>query len=302
MGRRAITHELYLELVKAFSQYPRQWVKVAEIVGVHKQTARKAWDEGWPEYEWGRPIGRLLEIDQREARAAVIEAREKIAKERAEEYASKELQALHDAEVEAKKKAIEAQLEIEKIKLDAVKSVVEQVQAIRLARSNLSGLSAVHQRIIVALYKQAARIEREIAQDKEMSIATYLKRVTQAGRAMKTILQALREAQEAEALLTGRPTQIIEERSTGGNSEGGEMTPEQAEEILKRAASVVHSREASMGRIDVNFYEAEAETPKAIAAPVEEFEAEPEPAKDAEVIPLKRAPSHTTDDSEDQED
>lgn len=67
--RTRLTKDVHDALVAAFRLHPGQIGKVARLAGVHKRTAKKAWEQGLP-YDWGRtPIREVIEGEQRQARA-----------------------------------------------------------------------------------------------------------------------------------------------------------------------------------------------------------------------------------------
>lgn len=75
-------------MLSAFREFPGRFSIVATKCHTDPRTAKKAWEEGWQQFEGGRSMSKLIELERVEARAAIrreeLQAAETAAKSRKE--------------------------------------------------------------------------------------------------------------------------------------------------------------------------------------------------------------------------
>lgn len=84
--RSVVTREFYDSLVIAYRETPGNASQAARRAFCERRMAKRAWETGWPQYPWARPIRQVLELEQvsaqAAARAAVIKAQDAVEEER----------------------------------------------------------------------------------------------------------------------------------------------------------------------------------------------------------------------------
>lgn len=63
-GRRPITPELYERMLKAFREEPGNASYAARFAGCERRMTKRAWEKGWPQHGWAKPIRHVLEEER----------------------------------------------------------------------------------------------------------------------------------------------------------------------------------------------------------------------------------------------
>lgn len=214
MARNAITSDFFERLVEAFREAPGNVQRASKYVKCDRRTARRGWNEGWPDRAFP-PISQIL-AEEREATAA------RLANERKEELASLKAASKLTAPATA---ALAAK--------DAVDSRTIDTQVVRGARSNALGLLAVTQRMLKGAVKFGSRLESEIgdAQLKPREMVSLLKEISSIARSAN---ETAKIAIAMERQLLGEPDRVIRHEFIPMSVEEATREIEMASRSLKR--------------------------------------------------------------------
>lgn len=210
MGKRAITPELFNDLVRAFRLQPGIYGAAARACGCAHRTAKKSWLLGFPEtasHPKYPPIIELLKDEKKQvaALAAMDEGEQAIA-QRAE--IMDEMQARLAGEIEA-----------EASRAYAIQTKLEEVRMIGTTRgmitSHATSLNSLAEASELIASRLAASI-REFAMDEAKPLVFASKEYNQAYRALRGVAMTSRDIStavktiiEAERLHMGEATQIV---------------------------------------------------------------------------------------------
>lgn len=213
MGKRAITPELFNDLIRAYRLQPGIYGAAARACGCAHRTAKKAWLNGFPktashpEYP---PIEQLLKDEQKQV-AAMAHLDEN-------ESALLQRQEIAD-EMRAK---IDGDLEQEASKAYAIQVKLEEVRMIGTTRgmitSHAQSLNTLAEASELLSSRLGAAI-RDFAMNEEEPLVFASKEYNQAYRAFRGVAMTARDIStavktilEAERLHMGEATSIIEHR------------------------------------------------------------------------------------------
>lgn len=196
MGRRAITQEVYENIVRAFHEVDKhgtaavpEYTHAARLAGVDRKTAERAWSVGWPKK--GMPSVQSVMVEEQLAARARLQA----------EHATKIAQQQRERE-EARKQAVEAR--------------AQEGQVVQLARtSSLQALAISNQllggaRKLAGIVRTTLEAEATKPPTEQMSARALLDLMGRVTSMSESINRAAHAAMTMERLHLGQPTQIIE--------------------------------------------------------------------------------------------
>ncbi len=206
MGKRAITPELYNDLIRAFRLQPGIYGAAARACGCCHKTAKKAWHKGWEDKGF-LPIAKILENEKAQVRTQVALMEGEVALENRAEI-MQEMAA-----------SIDGHLEAEASKVYALKVKMEELAMLGNARglvtANLQSLRSMAEASELLASRLGASI-REFAMDESEPLVFGTPEYNRAQRAFRGIAMSAREITtavkttlEAERLHMGEPTEII---------------------------------------------------------------------------------------------
>lgn len=230
MGRRAITAELFNELVRAFRLQPGIYGAAARATGTAHKTAKRAWLKGWESK--GFPAIKDIMTEERQAVRAMA------ALEETEEGLAQKREILKEFQDE-----LHGHLELEASKMHAMQVKMEELQMLGLARKNLN--SSLQSMLSLAepaelLASRLGAAIRDFATSTDNALVFGTKEYTQAHRAFRGVAMGLRDITtavkttlEAERLHMGEPTEII------GHKDLDEMSVEDLMAEIEQADSAI---------------------------------------------------------------
>lgn len=232
MSARALPDEALQKLLESFRAAPGNVGHAAKASGVHRDTARRAWEFGFPKRRgWERPMADLVREEQELARARMQELEAEIqvlaANEEARRRATAKMQAANDAAA----------------------TRVEEGKMIRVAREAaarmLGGLNDLASSMPMLSAKIAESIETFVTQQQTLDLG----QIQALLNVYKVLTAGIRQANEAahaalqmERLLLGEPTAII------GHAHLMDVTQEEAEARIERARKAMERAKAA-GRV-----------------------------------------------------
>lgn len=223
MPRRAITPEIFNDLVRAFRLQPGVYGAAARACGVDHRTAKKAWLQGW-ENKGFPPIKDLLKDEKKQVAAlAAIEE--------------------NAGALEQVKRRLDSEIEAEASREYAIKVKMEEVHMIGTTR----GMVTSHAQSLLTMAEAsellAARLGasiREFAMDESEPLVYGSPEYNKAYKAFRGVAMASRDIAtavkttlEAERLHMGEPTEII------GHKDLDDMTIEELMQEIEEGDSAV---------------------------------------------------------------
>lgn len=223
-GGKRVTLAQWEALLTAYRKIPRGHKHAARAAGLGVETAEKAWHHGFRYAEWGKvPVKKILEVEQRDARAIV--------QERYAHDAANRLHAELERERQAAEQAAEARAD-EGMNLQLGRKATKQMLATQVAlipglrmlaervNESLMVLMGEGQRLTLAQIKEAlGLVEKSAVTIRHLSAATETlieaermhmgepgKRVGVVVMSKDDALEEIRRAQRALADFTGVDT------------------------------------------------------------------------------------------------
>lgn len=238
-GARKITKEKYQALLAAFREHGDNFKAVAEEVGVHWSTAKKAWTEGWSSQKskpWALPIEQVIAKEQVEARAALARERQSL---------------VEDHRIARQKSLQEA---IEHAFDDLVDSRSKQGKVIRGARDNSLAALIITQKLLRAAMPLADKIVKQL-ESEQLNVFERMRLLRQLGRFSHDAIEMAQAVEEMEAKALGEPEKLLEVQHTFS------MDPSEARATLGELADVLGLYEKGTidDVIDVTWDESESE-------------------------------------------
>lgn len=195
MGRRAITPDYYDSIVDAFREDPGNYSAAAKRAGIGRNTAKRAWNDGWPDKGFP-PVEKTLELEQLEAR------KDRAAADEARIDELREDQTVTDAAIRAKARR------------DAIRARGEEGRMVKAARVSAINLLESAQKITASINDIAPKVAQAV-REIELEGAT-VKEIDAIGRILWRLSISTRAGAatawnilQAERLLLGQPTDII---------------------------------------------------------------------------------------------
>lgn len=216
-GKRSITREKYDALLDAFRRHGENFKAVAEDVGVHWQTAKRAWAKGWHEQKskpWALPINGVIAKEQIEARAALAREKDLLVNDH------------RIARQDQLREAIEAGF------TDLVDSRSKQGKVIRAARDNSIAALIVSQKLLKAAIPLADQIVAQLT-DPALTVFERMRLMRQIVRFGSDAVEIAQIADEMERRALGEPDSILQVQH------GINMSLDEAKETLAEVAEVL---------------------------------------------------------------
>lgn len=245
MGKsNVITTEAAEALLGSFRASPGRWLSAARASGVHRKTAKKAWESGLstcPDPKYHRPFQQIIAEEQVAARAQLAEQQER----------TTELTAQHEAKRQeaTRTRAID----------DLTTERVQETQLVRMARGStmqvLANVAQLAQGLTALGGKVRAALEATAASPEELT----LRDATQVVGLIKSMATALRQCNDAgqkvmemTRLLVGEPTSII------GHKHLKDVSVEEARRRIDASARAMRRLDdAGIEMVDGNAHEAD---------------------------------------------
>lgn len=212
VGKRAMTPELFNDLIRAFRLQPGIYSAAARASGCAHKTAKKAWLVGFPPKGF-KPIKELMETERSQIAAHVALAE------------GEEAMEARKAIVEEMQEGIDGKLEQEASKVYAMGVKVEEARMLGLTRglitSNVESLRALAGASEGLSTKLAESIKTFIESEDDLVFGTP--EYNRAQRAFRGVAMAARDIStavkttiEAERLHVGEPTEIVGHKDLDG--------------------------------------------------------------------------------------
>lgn len=216
-GRKPITREMYARMMAAYREAPGNYDACARNAKVHRDTAKKAWLEGWPldRYPFAVPLGPVIKREMEDARALLLELNRNVS-------------------LEDRLKQIENE---KKARAHAVKSRADEGQLLELGRANVMGTLAALANLQPVIFRMTAKLKDQLEAEVlrgDLKPENAMKILRDAGSVVRMASAGITELMEAERLYLGEPGKIIGVQI---------QSRDQAMETLKRVASIVKRAE-----------------------------------------------------------
>lgn len=242
MGKRAITPELFNDLVRAFRLQPGIFGAAARACGCCHKTAKKAWLTGWPEKKYP-PIEGLLKDEKKQvaAMATLDESEEALAQR---EKMMGEMREKLDGDIEAEaSKQYSMQVKLEEVRMIGVTR--------NMVTSHAESLNTLAEASELIAGRLGAAI-RDFAMDESKPLVFASKEYNQAYRAFRGVAMTARDIStavktilEAERLHMGEATQIV------GHKDLDDLSIEELmEEIAESDQALVDARRRGLVALD----------------------------------------------------
>ncbi len=224
-GPRADRVNVYQRLLEAFREYPGQTKVVAALVGTARETAKRAWEKGWPATASKPALPPIKDsiADENLATRAVLY--EKDAKDLASQRARKLLEdaaaqsrlmtekakneaaaTLAAAEKQAKDRMAEI---LRKAKLDSAQAIADRAQMLNLGRKSAIAAVALPALVLQDVQEIAKLISKAIKEGQFKSPNQAIAAGHMLTRMVESSERALHNFIQAENLDAGRPTDIL---------------------------------------------------------------------------------------------
>lgn len=179
MAHRPHTAAFYDALLRAFRETPGDFTEAAKAAACDRRTARVAWEFGWRETQWAKPIKDLLDEEK-------IAARAELATATAAGYVPTS--------------------DREKARQDAIQTRAETARVIRSTRGNALGVMALTSKVLAGCVPLADQVRRQLEMLKEngeVDIKTVLNIVKVGAYITSVAGNAAKLAQEMERIELG---------------------------------------------------------------------------------------------------
>jgi hypothetical protein len=202
-GRRPITVEIYNKLLASYRQEPGNHHSAGTHAGVFWRTAKKGWEEGWPNYPWAsRPIREAIAEEQALARQRLAE-QEKVR----DEIAKREMET---ALRRAAELSIQPQADRNRVREDSIEARKVEGQIVRIARDNVLQMLGMTGEAITAFRPLLSRLQAALlAPDLEVTPGGVVKLMRELAATMKAAAESADMVAKMERLILGEPTEIM---------------------------------------------------------------------------------------------
>jgi len=194
-GKSKISEDEYRALVAFFRDNPGATKKAAVECKVSYNTARRAWNDGWPKRKWD-PISVVVAEEAIAARAAI-----------------------HDAHIEKQRDQHAAELErgyeeAEKARQQVIVARRQEGEMVRGERANILALMGVTGRVLRGALAMAPKLEVQIRTGKDvdgkpLTVRDQIDLLWKIARSVKLGGEAAHQIVQTERLLLGEPTEIL---------------------------------------------------------------------------------------------
>lgn len=224
---RVLSEEKWSLLVESFVTTVGNYSQAAKLAGVDHKTARKAWNEGYPQ-QGKRPIKELVEEIQHRARAATADA---------------EVRALEKVAADSATRRAE---DAEKARRSVIETRREEANIVRGERANVMGLIAFTGVIMGAAMERAQVIAKAIqsgidpVSNEKLTLRDQISILRELAKLVRSAGESAMDVVKVERLLLGEPTEIVK---TKIDVEGLENAIAEMERAGEAAARVKAKRE-----------------------------------------------------------
>lgn len=214
---RAVDRDLYECILDAFYQYPGNISRAATEAGVSRSTARKAWNEGWPQKKGFPPIkdivGSKKDITENDmdieirARRDGLTIEEEIEILDAEEEKRGEFVQNGLAKIEGVNSELIGEIRAQE---DAIDSLSEEAKMVRKSRRNTINLLSVGSHLLGAAINKARNLELKLKSgQEELTTKETIRFILSCAEVQKIGCQAAKLSLEMERMIVGAPTEVI---------------------------------------------------------------------------------------------
>lgn len=182
MSKKAISRELYEQMLEAFREEPGNIGYVAKKCDVEYRTAAKCWKVGW-ESKYFDPAKDTIEQEQ-------LEARSRVASEK------------------AKRNLETVSIKSEVVRQDAIEIRTHETKMVRGARENCIALMACSQKLLGGAFQLSARLG-ELLRNEQLGVKDGIAVLATIGKLIKDGNESAKLSLVLERLLVGAPTEII---------------------------------------------------------------------------------------------
>jgi len=220
MGRRAITEDVWQDLVDGWRQNPHSASAAARYAGTTAKTAQKAWENGFPQKGW-IPVKIIMEQEKVKARAMLL----------AEEAARTAVQQKEreDAIKQAAQTRVQEGQIVQVLRGTSLAAVSEGAQLASAARQLAAWVQAQMKLILDSIANGSTTAEAA-----GLTVEKALARLDRISVIMERIARFALTAMQAERLHMGEPMEIV--KLHGADVE---MTLEEAELRLEAAQAAL---------------------------------------------------------------
>lgn len=180
MGKKAISRELYEQMLEAFREEPGNVGYVAKKCDVEYRTAAKCWKVGW-ESKYFDPAKDKIE---QELIAEQLATRARLAN------------------------SIKSDTKSEVVRQDAVEIRTHETKMVRGARENCIALMACSQKLLGGAFQLSARLG-ELLRNEQLGVKDGIAVLATIGKLIKDGNESAKLSLVLERLLVGAPTEII---------------------------------------------------------------------------------------------
>jgi hypothetical protein len=231
-----VSKQEYNLMVESFREFPGSPSRVAEIVGVSVECARRGWRVGWPSRYMG-PIKDVIEgeilIARGKRAAELIETKKLVA--RADDQ-NKLIKELEEHEEHLRLQAVNEETERLKAKEDAIQSRKEEGKMVSMGRRNTIAVMAATTKLIAGAITKAKEMDEKIKKGKvKLTPAQTIAFVRSCAYVTKTASESAKISMEMERMLMGEPTEIIGLDMKNMSLDDAARTIEMANVALQRA-------------------------------------------------------------------
>jgi len=239
---KPVTEDKWNQILDVFRQAPKDYAQVVKTCGVSRETAKKAWEYGWPDRDWP-PIKLIMKDEGLLARA------ERAKKEQARALIDREAMLAEQAKKEA-----EARLQARQ---DAIMARAQEGKMVALSRGNTIALQAAAARLMKIAVESARELEEDIkAKRLQMTPKEKVKFVTSVAYLNESIVRAAKINIEMERQLLGEPTEVIGISAGDMSLDDAARTVIVAGRALKRAARRGMVDKSTMDALQAELFEA----------------------------------------------
>lgn len=221
-GKQQITREKYDALLDAFREEGENFRAVASRCGVHWETAKRGWHQGWSDQKskpWALPIKAVIQREQIEARAALERERNNLVNDQ------------RIARQQSLQKAIEDSF------VHIVDSRAKRGRVILGARDSSIAALIVSQKLLKAAIPLADKVTHAL-ETEDMDVFQRMRLLRQLGRFAHDAIEMAQVVDEMERKALGEPDAILEVQH------GVHMTIDEAKATLQDLAEVLHDYDA----------------------------------------------------------
>jgi hypothetical protein len=274
MPRRIFTQDDYNTLVSAFRKVPGNISGASRLAGVAPKTARRGWNEGWPERHQ-KPIRVVLEEEAAEVRKRLEEAAER------------------ERKLEERERALRPLVDGERERLGAIARREEWSKACAASRHNAQAmLVSIGKLLNTALAKVGSLREDLLKQ--ELSPLQWVRLTRDLITSGRQVAEALHLTLQTEHLALGQPTDIVGLAPMAMTLDEAQKEIAAAQNALDRARARKALPPEAVEILDAEFRESASASPAPLAESLDEASA-PSPEGESDAKEKKPNPSDASE-------